>query len=247
MYNALFAFLQSGTLPFAPLAQRSKATGAAIKPISVSSPANLFDYMLGAGPEKKAQAALFPFLLNAFPSTQREFHVRGACDDGCRRSIDFAIQEPGWDLPVFIEIKHYSPHQGSFAKLLGPAGQKNFTLHGDFYKCRPAGYLIQVALFTGVDAFLPLPRANYLANRFINTYVKAAMPSTTYDSAARTAVQNWHLLPFYTNPGAPLSAADFQVGPPHFAMGGRILGRVNFLLGLVTSPTGESCKKVLSR
>ncbi len=103
--------------------------------------------------EKTIQGELFHYLrckhkLNAvIECGYRDF------DDSFDRHIDIMVFDNDWSPIVSIELKHFSPHQGTIKRLLD-------NLKVDYIKRRQKGEglpLIQVGLYTQIDSVSPRP------------------------------------------------------------------------------------------
>lgn len=251
LYRDIEQFMSAPVLPFEPV--RGKNRPSAV--IANNSSLSLVQYMTeNEEAEKRAQDALFPFLLDRYKKVERE---RQQICSGVVRQFDFYIEHQGAGIEqseiVIIELKHLSPHQSGrfpaprrFANLLGPivspAGKVIDSLASDLNKPRPPGAtLIQIGLFTGFDALGGHPPRE-VDNYFIRTYVDQARPSSTYKTASENELQAWALRTRYTCPVNVASGNDYHDGTPctfQTLAGISVTGRVNYFMGIVTDPDDQ--------
>lgn len=93
-------------------------------------------------------------------------------DDSFDRHIDIMVFDNDWSPIVSIELKHYSPHQGTINPLLG-------GLEADYNKPRPKGIpLIQVGLYTEIDSVTPFPlqQQNYPLLQYYRFFMSYVLP-----------------------------------------------------------------------
>jgi hypothetical protein len=227
VFSHIKNFLDNGKVTFEPSAGKHDRR-------IIQKPANqsLLEYMCSGRSEIKAQSALFPHLLSLNCKTEREKPLGG-------KFFDFWI--PGGEGPeIFIELKHYSPHQtGQFNTLLGPSPKKNFNLDGDYRKfltnCSNGSVLIQIGLYTAVEGLQST--GNPGGVKFVKSYVRRPIPLADYAPAARKDLQRWwpHLSR-YSTPAGPATLHDFVAPQAHtFAAnnGDIVTGRVCYFMGIV--------------
>lgn len=154
------------------------------------------------------------------------------------RHIDIMVFNNEWSPIVAIELKHYSPHQGTINPLLG-------GLEDDYNKLRPVDLpLIQVGLYSAIDSVLPFPLpASPLLNyyRFLMTYVlRQCLKLNTGNlnralSTDQTLASNWatdsQQKSRYSQSTTLVRGQDetFQIDPPS---GLTVKGRVNWIVML---------------
>jgi hypothetical protein len=240
VYYDIAGFLSAPALPFMPVCSRS-ATVATIT--ANSSPLSLFSYMTeNACAEIRAQDALFPFLVSKYEKVERE---RLWYFDSAKRVFDFFVTHGGEEL--IIELKHLSPHQSGrhpapyrFLNLLGPivapGGKHIQTVCEDYEKSRPTDVaLIQLALYTGIDAWSGGCLQQQVDNYFIQHYVPHALPSSTYKQASEGVLNAWEFRSRYRCPAAPASGRDYREGRActfTTVNGIDVTGRVNYFMGI---------------
>lgn len=235
VHRDLVYFLQLPHLPFVPIEGRVSGYAGGRPFLVPGGTTSLFQAILKRAPEKRAQDAMYPFLLDRYPSVLREHALYV---DGKRRIFDFYIP-PGAadDLPVIIELKHYSVHQsGKFNALLG-GPLSRFSLFADLIKPRPKCHFIQVGLFTAVESYHSCLRTGPDSNPFIRAYVQSPAPAG-YASQAAADLAAWQARSFYACPTRPATGSDlhtpasasvFKAGQSYAA------GRVSSFVGLVSS------------
>lgn len=155
-------------------------------------------------------------------------------DEYTDRHIDIMVFDHDWLPIVAIELKHYSPHQGTINPLLG-------ALEADYNKLRPEGLpLIQIGLYTEINAIShPIQKTSSLLRnyRFFTSYVlpgfkniRDAMEEKLSKDRHRVSTWAWPKTkpsPYSKNTGL------VRVRPDNFSLGSSsdlvVTGRVNWM------------------
>ncbi|WP_374361937.1 hypothetical protein [Pseudoduganella danionis] len=235
LFNYIKDFFEAGIATHQPL--RSKILRVPVKALKEVS---LLEQMTShRGAELQAQYALYPYLLEKYPLTVREWKNGSTI-------ADFFIPDVG-PHGVAIEMKHFSAHQtNQLQGLLGPSKNKKDTLAHDLYKPLPNGtILMQIGMFTAVES-LTVDSHRNSACHFVRTYVNKPLALSQYEPGARHNFENWKHLRQYVTPRGDAISADFIVPAKQHVFGtenDRVAGRVNFVVliskaSLASSPNG---------